>query len=198
MKRSILIFIIGSLSAFIQCYGHDISSVHYKIEETENEIHVYTDLPWTLRYELETFDDKLQETKTMIAFSKTLKKYVNTHFKIWSSKNNTLELIKIDEIHHNNNEHTHGKIYKFIFKKGPVYKIENTILTVTNKKQKNINLIKINNQWKNFITNRENTYFTVPQNKFNYKNMVIILLGITSILGAFLSIEAIKLLKSSK
>jgi len=194
MKK--LIITLGFLFNLFQCLGHDINSVYFKIEEKSNEIHISTDLPWTIRHELETFNTKLKKTKTKLALNKTLQNYIKTYLKLWSSENYFLKLITIEEIK-NTNVHSHGTTYRFIFEKGPISKVENSILLLTNKKQKNISVIKINGKWNNYITNKENRFFRLSHSKKNFKFKIIGLLTIVCILAVLIFIEIKKVLMES-
>lgn len=184
MIRLLILFTLMFLTG--KTYAHSVTKVYYKIEQYNDHISIIVDLPWTIKYELETFDEILKERKDRLTFNAVLKRYVSTHFSLWSSFKKEIPLKTIEEIPQKN-AHVHGVLYQFIFEKETISRVKNTMLFHTNKDQTNVNSIKVNGKWKDYITSSE-----APE--FELKNTLVLKPWILALVFAIISFFVFKII----
>lgn len=136
------LILLSALLIRFQIHAHSVTKVLYDFKQNDKSITVEVDLPWTLKYELETFDTSLKTEKTRENFNRILKNYIAEHLELTDVFGNPIVLVSVEK-DHTPKEHLHGEAYVFGFENKKIQKIKNNMFCLTVPKQKNVNKLFI-------------------------------------------------------
>lgn len=159
--------------------AHDANKAYFNLSIEQNQIMVDAEFPWTIRNALLSYDPQLEFQSDQHTFNNRFKDYVTENFKIEDNSGEPLNLLQVEILQKDG--HSHQVNYQFIFEKGLVKKISNSLMFNLQNNQINVHTITINGESIIFETKAETSTFEIEPSSNNLL-LVYAAVGISSVL----------------
>ncbi|MBU2998038.1 hypothetical protein KO500_16470 [Cellulophaga baltica] len=153
------LFLLLCSSVFFSTYAHDVKEAYFKIEESDAEILVKAEFPWTIRKAVFKFKPELKNNKSKEAIDNAFFEYVQSNLILKDLDGNTIQLLNI-EASNNNAGHSHQSNFTFYFKKATLLEVQNTIM---------FNLSDSHTNLHSFINSGNSKIYTTSLNEPSFK-----------------------------
>jgi hypothetical protein len=157
MKNYLFALLLSVL--FFKAYAHDAKEAYFKIEESEAEILVKAEFPWTIRKAVFKFKPELKNNKSKEAIDNAFFEYVQSNLILKDSNGNTIQLLNI-EASNDNAGHSHQSNFIFYFEKATLFEVQNTIM---------LNLSDSQTNFHSFIKSGDSKIYTTSLNEPSFK-----------------------------
>jgi hypothetical protein len=180
-------------------YAHAPNEAFFEIFESNKDLLIKVEFPWTIREALLAARPELKEAKTTEEMTQGLLSYLQEHIEVRNELNELILMQSIKSVP-NVNGHGHGSVYMLLLGKNQwISSIKNTCMFERYSDQKNFHSIEVANApTLKFVTKKEKAIYTIQPNISNSNSqpqsslVTYILIGIGSILSLFIIIFWIK------
>jgi hypothetical protein len=163
-------------------YAHAPNEAFFEIFESNNELLIKAEFPWTIREALLAARPQLKDAQTTEEMTAGLLSYLQEHLELRNEQNQQI-VIKSIKAAPNTNGHSHGSVYMLLLGKNQwISSIKNTCMFEAYSDQTNFHSIEVTNAPAlKFVTNKEKALYTIKvkfPESVNQKNaMSYVLIG---------------------
>lgn len=182
------LFLIISMSLISRSsYAHAPNEAFFEFFESNNQLLIKVEFPWTIREALLTAKPKLRTAQTTEEMTTGLLAYLQAHLELRNGQNQPIPIQSI-KVAPNTNGHGHGSVYMLLLGENQwISSIKNTCMFEAYSDQTNFHSIEVANApTLKFTTNKENAIYRITSNAPISENSKVptsyILIGIGSIL----------------
>lgn len=163
-----IFLILGMSIASWSSYAHAPNEAFFEFFESNGQLLIKAEFPWTIREVLLAAKPALKAAKTKAQMQAGLLAYLQEHLDIRNEKNEAIT-IKSIKLAPNTNGHGHGVVYMLILGKNQyISSIKNTCMFDTYSDQTNFHRIEIGEYAAlEFITNPANGTYNVKNSTVN-------------------------------
>ena len=141
--------------------SHSPNEAHFSIYEDELNLLVDAEFPWTISKAVFLYDSSLNLNPSHENIHESLLSYVKENFIILNLSGDTIELKEVVNLQ---NQGHHEK-YQFIFQKGEVSLLRNTLMFNFSDKQKNYHTFTLEDLRKEFQLDKLHPEFLIQEKK---------------------------------
>lgn len=188
--KSLLLMISMSIISW-SSYAHAPNEAFFEFFESDKQLLLKAEFPWTIREALLAARPELREAKTTEEMTAGLLSYLQEHIEVRNEQNELISIQSIKSVP-DVNGHGHGSVYMLLLGKNQwISSIKNTCMFEAYSDQSNFHSIELDNApTLKFVTKKENAIYTIQTNVPVAKNQEVplayFLIGIGSILCLFL------------
>ncbi|CAA6824417.1 MAG: Unknown protein [uncultured Aureispira sp.] len=160
------LFLIMSMSIISwTSYAHAPNEAFFEFFESNNELLIKAEFPWTIREVLLAARPQLKNAQTKEDMTAGLLSYLQEHLELRNAQNQQI-LIKSIKAAPNTNGHSHGSVYMLLLGKNQwISSIKNTCMFEAYSDQTNFHSIEVANaSTLKFVTNKERATYTIKTN----------------------------------
>jgi len=164
-------------------YAHAPNEAFFEFFESNKQLLVKVEFPWTIREALLAARPKLKTAQTTAEMTAGLLSYLQEHLEVRNEQNEPI-LIQSIKVAPNTNGHGHGSVYMLLLGANQsISSIKNTCMFEAYPDQTNFHSIEVANAPSlEFVTNKGNAIYTIIPTSTNQKiPITYILIGVGSI-----------------
>lgn len=146
-------------------YAHAPNEAFFEFFESNNQLLIKAEFPWTIREALLTARPELQTAQTTEEMMTGLLSYLQEHLELRNEQNQPI-LIQSIKAAPNTNGHGHGSVYMLMLGKNQwISSIKNTCMFEAYSDQTNFHSIEVEHApVLKFVTNKENAIYKISKN----------------------------------
>ena len=180
-------FLIISMSIISwSSYAHAPNEAFFEFFESDKQLLIKVEFPWTIREALLTAKPELRKAQTNEEMTAGLLAYLQEHIEVRNEQNQLIRIQSIKEAP-NTNGHGHGSVYMLLLGENQwISSIKNTCMFDAYSDQTNFHSIEADGASLKFVTNKEKAKYTiqtnVPISEHQGFPIAYVLVGIASVL----------------
>ena len=184
--KSLLLIISMSIISW-SSYAHAPNEAFFEFFESDKQLLIKAEFPWTIREALLAARPELKEAQTTEEMTAGLLSYLQEHIEVRNEQNQRIRIQSIKAAP-NTNGHGHGSVYMLLLGENQwISSIKNTCMFEAYSDQTNFHSIEAGTTKLKFVTNKEKAKYTIQTNFSTTKqqdfSITYILIGIGSIVS---------------